>query len=273
LPDLDNAMSQLANAKQVQHVPQRTLRLLSYNIQIGIKTRRYGQYLTHSWKHVLHHPQRFDNLDRIAQLMSDYDFVGIQEADAGSARSGFVNITQYLAASAGFPYWDDQTNRRIGRFAQHSLGVLSRYKPTGITEHRLPGRIPGRGAMAVRFGAGPESLVVLIVHLALSRRGRMNQFEYLSDLVNDYRHVVVMGDMNCRSDSDEMEILLNKTLMSEPLHGMNTFPSWRPRRNIDHILVTPTVEVAKAEVLNYPLSDHLPLSMEIVLPESVELHT
>ncbi|MFC1772164.1 endonuclease/exonuclease/phosphatase family protein [Pseudomonadota bacterium] len=266
-------MPESANAKQIQPVHQRTLRLLSYNIQIGIKTRRYGQYLTHSWKHLLHHTQRFDNLDRIAQLMSQYDVVGVQEADAGSARSGFVNITQYLATAAGFPYWDDQTNRRIGRLAQHSLGVLSRYKPSGITEHKLPGRIPGRGAMAVRYGKGAESLVILIVHLALSRRGRLNQFDYISDLVNDYRHVVLMGDMNCRSDSDEIELLLNKTLMSEPLHGMNTFPSWRPRRNIDHILVTPTVEVERAEVLDYPLSDHLPVAMEVVLPKSIELHT
>jgi len=265
-------MLSAATAKEVERAPQHTLRMLSYNIQIGIKTRRYRQYLTHSWKHVLNHPQRFDNLDRIARLTSDYDLVGVQEADAGSARSGFVNITQYLAAAAGFPYWDDQTNRRIGRFAQHSLGVLSRYKPTGITEHRLPGRIPGRGAMAVRFGDGNESLVILIVHLALSRRGRLSQLDYISDLVNDYRHVVLMGDMNCRSDSDEMELLLNKTLMSEPLHGMNTFPSWHPRRNIDHILVTPTVEVAGAAVLNYPLSDHLPISMEVVLPRNVVLN-
>ncbi len=266
-------MPKPANAKQVERVPHRTLRLLSYNIQIGIKTRRYGQYLTHSWKHVLHHPQRFDNLDRIAQLMSEYDVVGVQEADAGSARSGFVNITQYLASAGGFPFWDDQTNRRLGRIAQHSLGVLSRYKPSGITEHKLPGRIPGRGAMAVRYGDGEESLVVLIVHLALSRRGRLNQLDFIADLVNDYRHVVLMGDMNCRSDSEEIDMLLNKTLMSEPLHGMYTFPSWRPKRNIDHILVTPTVEVERAEVLDYPLSDHLPISMEVVLPASVELRT
>ncbi|HFD79480.1 MAG TPA: EEP domain-containing protein [Gammaproteobacteria bacterium] len=265
-------MPKSAQATKVQPAHRKTLRLLSYNIQIGIKTRRYGQYLTHSWKHLLHHPQRFDNLDRIARLMSNYDVVGIQEADAGSARSGFVNITQYLAAAAGFPYWDDQTNRRIGRLAQHSLGVLSRYRPTGITEHRLPGRIPGRGALAVRFGDGEESLVIMIVHLALSRRGRLSQLDYLGDLVNDYRHVVLMGDMNCRSDSDEIELLLNKTLMKEPLHGMNTFPSWRPKRNIDHILVTPTVEVEHAEVLDYPLSDHLPISMEVVLPDSVELN-
>jgi len=265
-------MSEPANASTMEHVVDRKLRLLSYNIQIGITTRRYRQYLTHSWKHVLHHPQRFNNLDRIAQLMSEYDLVGVQEADAGSARSGFVNITEYLANAAGFPYWDDQTNRRIGQFARHSLGVLSRYKPSGITEHRLPGRLPGRGAMAVRFGDGEESLVVLIVHLALSRRGRLSQLDYLGDLINDYRHVVMMGDMNCRSDSEEMELLVTKTLMSEPLHGLHTFPSWRPKRNIDHILVTPTVEVGRAEVLNYPLSDHLPISMEVVLPESVQLH-
>jgi endonuclease/exonuclease/phosphatase family metal-dependent hydrolase len=266
-------MQNPAKASEPAPVPAKTLRLLSYNIQIGISTRHYRQYLTHSWKHVLHHPQRFTNLDRIARLMSDYDLVGVQEADAGSLRSNFINITEYLAAKAEFPYWDDQTNRRIGRIARHSLGVLSRYRPTGITEHKLPGRVPGRGAMAVRYGDGDESLVVLIVHLALSRRGRLNQMDYLSDLVNDYRHVVLMGDLNCCSESPEIEFLLNKTLMSEPLHGMNTFPSWRPKRNIDHILVTPTVVVGRAEVLDCSMSDHLPLAMEVVLPEGVELHT
>jgi len=265
-------MSATANAKQPEHAPGQRLKLLSYNIQAGITTRRYRQYLTHSWKHVLHHPQRFDNLDRIAQLVSNYDLVGIQETDAGSVRSGFVNLTQYLAAAAGFPYWDDQTNRRIGRFAQHSIGVLSRYKPTGITEHRLPGRIPGRGALAVRFGDGEESLVVLIVHLALSRRARLEQLDYLSELVNEYRHVVLMGDLNCHSQSEEMERLMDRTLMSEPVHGLHTFPSWRPHKNIDHILVTPTVQVEHAEVLDYPLSDHLPISMEVTLPDSVRLH-
>lgn len=247
------------------------LKLLSYNIQIGISTRTYRQYLTHSWKHIVHHPQRFANLDRIASMLGNYDLVGIQEADAGSVRSGHVNLTEYLAANAGFPYWDDQTNRRIGRFAHHSMGVLSRYRPTGITEHKLPGRIPGRGAMAVRFGDGEESLVVLIVHLALSLRARLSQVDYLSELVNQYRHVVMMGDLNCRSQSKEMDMLMNRTLMTEPLHGLNTFPSWRPEHNIDHILVTPTVQVENASVLDYPISDHLPVAMDVILPEQISL--
>jgi endonuclease/exonuclease/phosphatase family metal-dependent hydrolase len=249
----------------------RRLRLLSYNIQTGITTRRYHHYVTQSWKHVLHHSQRFDNLDRIAHLVQEYDLVGLQEADAGSLRSGFVNLTQYLADRAGFPFWDDKTNRRLGRFAHHSIGMLSRIRPTELTEHKLPGRIPGRGALSIRFGGHESSLIVLIIHLALGRRTRLRQLGYISELVNRHRHVVLMGDMNFHSRSPEMDYLINRTMMQEPVHDLHTFPSWRPQRNIDHILVTPTVQVDRVQVLNYSLSDHLPISMEITLPDSIHL--
>jgi endonuclease/exonuclease/phosphatase family metal-dependent hydrolase len=252
------------------HAGQR-IRLLSYNVQAGISTAKYRHYVTHSWKHVLPHPQRFSNLDRVARLVSDYDVIGLQEVDAGSLRSGYVNLTQYIGERAGLPFWYDQTNRRIGRIARHSTGLLSRFEPTEIVEHRLPGRIPGRGAMFIRYGNKKESLVVLILHLALSQRARMRQLDYVSEIVNEYRHVILMGDLNCRSNSLEMDFLINRTLMSEPFHDLHTFPSWRPQHNIDHILVTPTLQVDNVKVLNYSLSDHLPVSMEITLPESVHL--
>ena len=78
-----------AAANTGQHI-----KLLSYNIQAGISTARYRHYLTHSWKHVLPHAQRFSNLDRIARLVKDYDIIGLQELDAGSLRSNNVNLTQ-----------------------------------------------------------------------------------------------------------------------------------------------------------------------------------
>jgi len=67
---------------------RRRLRLLSFNIQTGITTSRYRQYVTQSWRHVLPFAQRSGNLDTIANLVSDYDLVGLQEVDAGSIRSG-----------------------------------------------------------------------------------------------------------------------------------------------------------------------------------------
>jgi len=247
------------------------IRLLSYNVQAGISTGRYRHYVTRSWKHVLPHAQRFSNLDRVARLVKDYDIIGLQELDAGSLRSGYVNLTQYLSEKAHMPFWSDQTNRRLGRFAQHSTGVLSRFHPTEIIEHRLPGRIPGRGALFIRYGSKHDSLVVLILHMALGRRARLRQFDYISEIVNEYRHVIVMGDLNCHSQSAEMDYLINRTMMSEPIHGVCTFPSWCPQRNIDHILVTPTLQVDHVKALNFSLSDHLPVEMQITLPESLRI--
>jgi endonuclease/exonuclease/phosphatase family metal-dependent hydrolase len=54
---------------------------------------------------------------------------------------------------------------------------------------------------------------------------------------------------------------------------MMTFPSWRPNRRLDHILVSPSLRLAKAEVLNYAHSDHLPISVELVLPDELILAT
>lgn len=247
------------------------IRVLSYNIQAGISTLRYRHYLTQSWKHVLPHSQRFTNLDRIARLVSDYDVIGLQETDAGSLRSGFVNLTQYIGDKASFPFWYDQTNRRIGQVARHSMGVLSRFHPSDVVEHRLPGRIPGRGALFARFGSSRESLVVVILHLALGRKARLRQLSYISELVEDYPHVILMGDLNFASHSAEMNYLINRTLLREPVHGLHTFPSWRPQRNIDHILVSPTLQVERVRVLNYSISDHLPVAMDLILPESIQL--
>jgi len=247
------------------------LRLLTYNIQAGIATSSFHHYLTHSWRHVLPCSKRRDNLDQIANLVRHFDVVGLQEADAGSLRSGYINIVEYLANRADFPFWYDQTNRNFGVIAQHSMGLLSRLKASRINEHRLPGAIPGRGALMATYGDGPDPLVLLLVHLALSRRARYRQVGFIADIAREYSNVVVMGDLNCQSDSPEIVRLIERAGMREPVHALHTFPSWRPIRNIDHILVTPSIQVDDVRVLNYPLSDHLPIAMEVVVPSTIGL--
>lgn len=246
--------------------PTRRLKLLSYNIQAGIASNRYRHYLTHSWKHVLPCPKRLGNLDCIARLLGGFDIVGLQEADGGSLRSGFINQTEYLALSARFPYWHDQTNRNLGKFAQHSTGLLSCLCPSEVTEVKLPGMIPGRGALTVRFGHGANALILVIAHLALGQRARLRQLECISDIIGNYRHAIVMGDMNCGSESREIDWLVKHTDLRKPAHHLPTFPSWRPSRNLDQILVSSSLKVESIEALNYPFSDHLPIVMEVALP-------
>ena len=246
------------------------LRLLSYNIQSGLSTRKYSQYLTRSWKHLVPVPSRMSNLDGIARILADYDLVGLQEVDAGSLRSGFVNQVKYLADQAGFAHVFDQSNRKIGMISQHGNAVLSRVRPDAIAEHKLPG-LPGRGVLDVRFGSGPDALHVLILHMALGRRGRLRQIGFLAERVADYRHVILMGDLNCDSDSPEMAVLVETARLREPASGLHTFPSWQPSRQLDHILVSSSIGVEQVEVLDYAFSDHLPIAMAVRLPESVRL--
>ncbi len=270
MPDMSAAADAAARNVAPRGAGQR-LRLLSYNIQTGTSTSRYRHYFTQSWRQVLPHSQRMVNLGRIAHMVSDYDIIGLQEVDAGSLRSGFINQTEYLAERAGFPFWYHQTNRRMGVIAQHSNGLLTRFRPTEIDDHKLPGAIPGRGALFVRFGSGADALVVVILHLALGRRSRKRQLDYVVEVSRHFPHVVVMGDFNCKADSPELRMLLSQGNLCEPAHDLYTWPSWRPERNIDHILVSPSLRVEKTHVLTHTFSDHLPIAMEVLLPDSVRL--
>jgi len=242
------------------------LQLLSCNIHAGGSVRRYGDYVTKSWKHVLPARGLRGNLDQFAGLLTEFDLVGLQEADAGSLRSGFVNQTQYLAEAAGFPYWSHQPNRKIARFAASANGLLTRNEPDEVLDYPLPGRIPGRGALWVRFG----ELIVVIAHLSLGPAARRAQFEFLADLIGAHDHVVLMGDLNCTAHSPELKLLYRKTALTPPTESPPaTFPSWKPRRAIDHILTTPGMRIERLWTLPHPVSDHLPLAARVRLPAAL----
>ncbi len=249
---------------------RRALRLLSYNIQAGIDTRRYREYVTKGWKHLLPNRERLRNLNLIAEMLRGYDLVGLQEVDSGSLRSGFVDMTEYLAYRSGYPHWYRQINRNMGLIAQHSNGVLSRIRPDRVSNHRLPPG-NGRGAMLLEFGEGEDALVVCSMHLALSRRIRTRQLDYINDLVGSRKHLVVMGDLNAGCDSREVRRFIDNSGLTEPICDQATFPSWRPVRRIDHILVSQALSVRGTHVVDYALSDHLPICVEIELPEQLRL--
>ena len=240
-----------------------TLKFLSYNIQVGIRTTKYRHYVTKGWKHVLPHESRNHTLTRIADVVSEYDFVALQEIDAGSLRSGFINQVEYLAERAQFPYWYTQLNRDLGPLAQHGNGLLSRIAPEDMEDHRLPGAIPGRGAIVVRLPFGDASVLVVMLHLSLGERSRAMQLEYVKGLIDGEEHVVVMGDMNSHLADLLFDSPLAETALRPAESVAPTFPSWRPSVALDHILVSPKLGIGKCEVLDCRLSDHRPISVSL----------
>lgn len=241
----------------------RPVKLLTFNIQAGIQTRRYHQYLTKSWKHLLPHESRVTNLNRIADVVSEYDLVALQEIDAGSLRSGFMNQVEYLAYRARFPYWYTQLNRDLGPFAQVGNGLLSRVQPEQLEDHKLPGVIPGRGAIVARFPFEGSDLLVILLHLSLGKPSRRRQLSYVRDLIEGHKYVVLMGDMNSH---------LSKVLFASPLAKSDlrpaeevqpTYPAWSPAVALDHVLVSSSLAISDYEVLPCRLSDHRPIAVSI----------
>ena len=121
------ATEQGVNAKKP--FTENRLKLLSYNVQVGIESHSYRDYLIQSWRHVLPDSQREDNLKGAAQWISEYDIVALQEVDAGSLRTQFVNQVAYIAEKAGFPHWHYQQNRYLANIAAHANGLLTKLKP------------------------------------------------------------------------------------------------------------------------------------------------
>jgi len=244
------------------------LRLLSANIQAGSSTRGYHDYVARSWSHVLPAGNKRGSLDAIAQLAGGYDIVGLNESDPGSLRSGFTNQTHYLAQRGGFDYWSHQPNRRVGSVASSANGLLSKLEPREVIDHSLPGRISGRGVLLARFGDGDAGLTVAIVHLSLGAASRASQLAFIAELLHDHPHAVLMGDFNCPIDRPEMQALFRATRLQPPDCVVNTFPSWRPQRAIDHILIGDGLTCSGTCAMPAARSDHLAISLELDVPES-----
>jgi len=246
------------------------LDVLSCNILAGGSVKRYREYVTHSWKHVLPTGKRA-NLDGLAGILSDFDLVALQEADSGSLRSGFLNQTEYLAENAGFPYWTHQPNRKVAKVAASSNGLLSRLKPSEVLDYPLPGRIRGRGVLWVRYGSGKHSLVVLIAHLSLGTQARAHQLGYITELLEGFPNALLIGDLNTPIESPELRALFARTSLQPPSAPPPTFPSWATCAAIDHILASATLQVDALRTLPHLVSDHLPVAARIHLPESLHL--
>ena len=59
---------------------ERRLRLLSCNILAGASVQRYSEYVTRSINAVLPGRSKMDNLDRLAEVLSQFDVIEIGRA-------------------------------------------------------------------------------------------------------------------------------------------------------------------------------------------------
>ena len=239
------------------------MHLLTWNIQAGIGTRRYRDYLLHAHRQLVHTSAKAQVLRDIAREITSYDVVCLQEIDLGGRRAGYRSQIEALAGHSGHAHVAVQQNRIVPGISRHGNAILSRWPLTLVADIKLPGRVGGRGCLIVDV-AGPFPLRVACLHLSLGAADQQAQLAAVASALRDGPGWVAMGDFNCGAASAVLQGFCQST-GSKPAPTVHaTYPSWRPRRDFDHIVSGGGLSLTQVRVEPPILSDHLAVSARIV---------
>jgi len=228
------------------------------------------------------------------------DIVALQEVDFDCDRTFHINQMDFLRQTLSYPYsahvvlWNKKyipwpywpPSLHFGSMLSGQV-VLSRYPITeqSIKLYDKPSENPfwynwfylNRAEQKVQIQLGEKSLSLWNVHLeAYQEKTRVLQ---ATDLGNSFEidtapYKIALGDFNSssfadRSNNDQsdshwaLDIFYKTTVAmnaEDPDTPIYTFPSWDPKRKIDHVFYNRNFEKNDAGVIpGPPASDHLPV--------------
>ncbi|MDC7676711.1 endonuclease/exonuclease/phosphatase family protein [Asticcacaulis machinosus] len=227
-------------------------------------------HVTRAYRHLYQPPaQQRRVLAQFRQIMDIHtpDLCCLVEVDRGSLHSGFFNQIKALqcgryetfdiadkygetSAVSRLPFHDGKSN---GFLANAPLAFSRLYFRNGTK--RLIYRIEAINGVTVLFA-----------HFSLKAAVRQNQFDEITELVDDIGgEVIVLGDFNTLNGLGELDSLLARDrlrLLNRRDEATFTFHQWR--HTLDLCLYTPGLENRLAlEIIPQPFSDHAGLLVSL----------
>jgi len=227
------------------------------------------------------------DLERIAVIIntSGADIIGLQEVDNHfSERSNFEDQAKWLSNYLGMHYAYganldyDPLQEGEGR-RQYGTAVLSKYPILSAENHLLStitylgNPTEQRGLMETVINVKGNYVQFYNTHLDDQRaEQRYLQIKEIHDIANQKEGTsIIVGDFNAAPESVEV---LKMTAQYKDVFaelGQNndfTFPANKPDSRIDYIFTSEDVKICTGEVINTNVSDHLPITAELVLKKT-----
>lgn len=224
---------------------------------------------------------------RIARVIAreDPDIVCLQELDVERVRSGGVDQARAIAERLEVDYHFHAVSE-LGDGGRFGNAILSRYPLTLLETRPLPMaprakgvlHLEDRGALLVALEANGRRIRIVNTHLSILASERRSQARALlaDDFLGDpgwEEPVILAGDLNAAPRSwtvRELETRLRNAVPPED-RRLRTWTGRTPLRRIDHVLVSPDIEVRHVYVprteLSRVASDHLPLVVDFTCRE------
>jgi endonuclease/exonuclease/phosphatase family metal-dependent hydrolase len=247
-----------ASAESAPQRDTRTLRVMTYNIHIGVGTDKQRDFA------------------RIANVIkaADVDVVALQEVDVRTRRSGTdVDQLAELAKLTGM-------HGRFGKGRDYDGGeygqaILSRQPIKDFAVHKLPGDNAQEERVALfatieQPGPLPDLLFVGTHLHHVEEHFRLQQAKEINRLLKDAMAqrepaVMLLGDLNAKPNGEVMKMMRESWDDLTAAAG-DTFPAEKPDRKIDYVLLPKGHgwEVVSAKVVDEPVaSDHRPVVVEL----------
>ncbi|MGL4853927.1 MAG: endonuclease/exonuclease/phosphatase family protein, partial [Lentisphaeria bacterium] len=121
-----------------------------------------------------------------------------------------------------------------------------------------------RGMKRLIIEVDCQNFTLFLIHLALSKKIRAIQIRHLIELAKKSpQPYIIAGDFNTFSGEEELnELLTELNLINANIDKNPTFPSWKPKFQIDYILHSTQIKLLNFSIPKINLSDHLPLIAE-----------
>lgn len=220
---------------------------------------------------------------RIAAVLArlNPDIVALQELDVGRRRTGHVDqaheIGQRLDMACHFHAALEVEEEQYGD------AILTAYPERLVKKGPLPGydrlrALEPRGALWVEVEIDGRPVQIINTHLGLVPREQQLQAAHLAgpawlEHPRCQWPAILLGDFNATASSIVYRTLTQRLQPARRLAARkqptSTFPSPLPVLRIDHVFVSPGIEVhdvsAPFDPLTRVASDHLPLVMDFDL--------
>lgn len=204
------------------------------------------------------------NLARITDFIRSQspDIAGLVEVDLGSVRTSSTNQAEAIARALG--HAPGYQNKYGLRSINQRLPIVRKQGNAFLTHY------PEAVQRCHYFELGIKRLIMelelahvrlFLVHLSLRHSHRHDQMRHLLTLIKDsYKPIIVAGDFNTLHGDHEIRHFQDASgLMSANSENLPSWPSNKPRRQLDFILYGQGIEVTRFAVPHVQYSDHLPL--------------
>jgi endonuclease/exonuclease/phosphatase family metal-dependent hydrolase len=220
-----------------------TLKVLTYNIQQGYDAAGLKNY--------------DGQLALIRQF--DPDVIGLQESDTSRIANGNSDVVRYFADRLGmYSYYGPKTV--LGTFG---IALLSRYPIENPRTFYMYSEGEQTATIVAEITVGGKTYRIMVTHLG--NGGPLPQIEDILSTLGDQPNIVLMGDFNFRPTTDQYR-QATTALDDAWVSAGSPAPigaGWDADRRIDHVFVTPEVEVVDAQYVPAALSDHPALVVEV----------